>query len=491
MALKQSPMKWQARASILALATAAPLAVLNTAARADDNWTGVYVGVGGGVGMANNALDLSNGPLLPAPAFNVGLDGLGGTGGAFTLGLGADYRVNASILVGAFFDYDWMNVDTDIGGSITGLGSAKASFGFDNMWSLGGRLGYLVSEKTMFFASAGYARANVSDLTFSVPGLGSGSLASSGALDGYFIGGGAEIKITDSVTLKGEYRYNDFSPEGVTLLPGTALAPLVNGLVKTTLDPTVQTAKLTLNYRFGAGRDASKDYEPAEPVSTKSWTGIYLGIGGGVGVANHELDISNGPGVSLPFGVTLDGLGGDGGLLTLGAGADYQINRNVVVGAFFDYDHMNLDTGINGAAAGLGAATAKFDLNSMWAIGARIGYLPTPDTLLFVDAGYTHADISDMVFSVTGLGSGVLASAGDVGGYFVGGGAEIRLSDALSLKGEYRYSDFGATDVTLLPGTLPLINQLVSTSLDTTVQTGKVSLNYRFNWGGDDAIPLK
>ena len=52
--------------------------------------------------------------------------------------------------------------------------------------------------------------------------MGSVTLASVGDFDGYFIGGGAEMKITKAISIKGEYRYTDLNSEVITLLPGTA-----------------------------------------------------------------------------------------------------------------------------------------------------------------------------------------------------------------------------------------------------------------------------
>ena len=100
--------------------------------------------------------------------------------------------------------------------------------------------------------------------------------------------------------------------------------------------------------------------------------------------------------------------------------------------------------------------------------------------------GHLHA-------SATGLGSinGVIASVGDLLGTFLGAGAEIKLTDAISIKGEYRYSNLESEDVTLLPGLAPGIDSLVSTELDPAIQTARVTLNYRFNWDVPIAEHLK
>lgn len=471
-----------------------------------ESWTGVYGSVGGGFAMANHELDFSNGPLVPPPpGFNVNLDGLGGEGGFFTVGVGADYQLNSRLVIGAFFDYDWLDVNTEISAALTGFGGsagASAEFGIEDQWFIGGRFGYLASPGTLLFVSAGYTEVSVSDMTFNVSATGLGSingvLASVDDLSGYFIGGGAEIRLTGALTVKGEYRYTNLDAEDVTLLP--TLAPAINGLVSTKLDPTIQTARLSLNYRLGLDHSGSGADAEVAYVPQGSWTGIYAGIGGGFAMANHELDFRNGPLAPPPpaFNVNLDGLGGDGSLLTLAVGADYQIHPMFLVGAFFDYDVMDVETEISGSLTGFGGtakASAKIGVDDQWSIGGRIGYLPSPNTLLFASLGYTEVSVSDMTFtaSATGLGSisGVLASVGDLSGYFIGGGAEIRLTDALSLKGEYRYTYLDAEPVTLLPTLAPGINDFVSTELDPSIQSARLSLNYRFNWDRPAAEVLK
>ncbi len=84
----------------------------------------------------------------------------------------------------------------------------------------------------------------------------------------------------------------------------------------------------------------------------------------------------------------------------------------------------------------------------------------------------------------------MLASVDDLSGPFLGGGVEIKLTDAISLKGEYRYTNLDSEDVTLLPGLAPGIDSFVSAELDPTIQTARATLNYRFNWDRP-AEPLK
>jgi len=223
------------------------------------------------------------------------------------------------------------------------------------------------------------------------------------------------------------------------------------------------------------------------PPST--WTGWYIGAGGGFGMANHEVDVSPGPAIPpvLGFGVNIDGIGGEGGVFGITVGGDYQVSQRVVIGAFFNYDWSNIQSDASAfvtTPTGSGTALTELEVEDMWSLGARIGYLPSEDTLWYVTAGYTEVKTSDVTFSgsITGLGStsGVLASVPDFSGYFIGGGVETRLTKSISLKLEYRYTQLSSETVTLLPGLAPEVNDYVTTEMEPTIQTGRISINYRF-----------
>jgi outer membrane immunogenic protein len=466
-----------------------------------DEWNGVYIGIGGGMGAANHDLSLEDGPDFPSPplpGFAAELSGLGGDGGFFSLGVGLDYQVNSRFVVGAFFDYDWADLDTSLDASINFLGTtlgAGADIEVEDMWSIGGRLGYLVSPSTMLFVTAGYSQADVSDLTANASVLGSVTLASVGDFDGYFIGGGAEMKITKAISIKGEYRYTDLDSEVITLLPGTgAIGDFVNGLVTTKLDPDIQTARVSLNYRFGLG--GLSEPEPIEEVSVGSWTQFYLSIGGGYAFTNEELTLSNGPAV-VPFGsfnVGFDGFGGEGGALTIGGGYDYQFAPKFVAGLLIDYTMHGADTDLDLNIGDAITANVGFGLDNELSVGGRLGYLVTPATLIYGSIGYSRIELDDARLSVNfGPGSfGTrVASSGAIDGFFLGGGIETKITDNISLKLDYRYTNGDSEQITLLPDVLPEANDFVRAEIDPDIQTVRLSLDYRFNFGGVDPAPLK
>jgi outer membrane immunogenic protein len=462
-----------------------------------DDWTSGYIGIGGGMGAANHDLSFENGPGLGLP-FNAELSGLGGDGGFFSLGVGLDYQVNSRFVVGGFFDYDWTNFDTALDASVSFGGptfGAGADIEVEDMWSIGGRLGYLVSPSTMLFVTAGYTKADVSDLTANVSNFGSVTLASVGDFDGYFIGGGAEMKITKAISIKGEYRYTDLDSEVITLLPGTGAGAFINEFVTTKLDPDIQTARVSLNYRFGLGGDTG--VEPEEPSAPMgSWTQFYLGIGGGYAFTNEELTLSNGPAVVPPpsFNVGFDGFGGEGGALTIGGGYDYQFAPKFVAGLLIDYTMHGADTDLDLNIGTIVAANVGFGLDNELSIGGRLGYLVTPATLIYGSIGYSRIELDDARLSATvGLGSfGTrLASSGAIDGFFLGGGIETKITDNISLKLDYRYTNGDSEQITLLPDVLPQANDFVRAEIDPDIQTIRMSLDYRFNFGNADPAPLK
>jgi outer membrane immunogenic protein len=200
----------------------------------------------------------------------------------------------------------------------------------------------------------------------------------------------------------------------------------------------------------------------------------------------------------VAFNVGIDGLGGQGGAFTVGGGADYQFAPKFVIGAFVDYTRHNASTDINaGITDGIDSLGANigFDIEDEISVGARLGYLANSRTLLYGTVGYSAVDISDARVSVSidgfPLFNEVLARNGDFSGYFLGAGIETKLSDAVSLKLDYRYTDLGSERVTLLPDVFPEANEFVTTSLDTDIQTVRLTLNYRFDAVREAPAPLK
>ncbi len=91
---------------------------------------------------------------------------------------------------------------TRIGPKGTDAATIDPNYSFD----LSARAGYVVGEKNLVYVRGGYAntRADVSRTLANVTTTGKQTF------DGWFVGGGVERKLTDTISARLEYRFNDF-----------------------------------------------------------------------------------------------------------------------------------------------------------------------------------------------------------------------------------------------------------------------------------------
>jgi len=453
---------------IVALLACSVAGTVSGPALAND-WEGLSLGIGGAYGMANGRMH--NSVEVSGISFDQTTSGVPNSGGLFSLSAGYDHALLGTLVVGAFVDYDFASMGSD------------SSYGIGNQLSVGGRLGYLVAPTTLFFSTVGYAHADASNIN---PGLGFAGLRGDiGSFDGYFVGSGVELLIGGGFSLKAEYRYTSYQSRGTKF----DIAPLE---LVTTVKPEIQTARISLNYRFGNGK-----HEPVDnsiPPVTSSWTSPYMGISAGAGIADTRGSTPEDPDAGTGH------LGNDGAFLSFNAGYDYQINSRFVAGAFADAAYTNFGYDSTQSIA-LGpfseSATVRNKFENLFMVGGRFGYLTAPDTLLFVSGGYANAGLNDTRIDIrtnnpfvgSGAISGKLQGKRFSGG-FVGGGIETRINDSLSLKAEYRYVDFGSE---ILSGSTTDPNiDVVSEKFDPVLQVGMLSLNWRLgNPSPADAASLK
>lgn len=163
-----------------------------------------------------------------------------------------------------------------------------------------------------------------------------------------------------------------------------------------------------------------------------SWEGLYVGGYVGAGTITREL--------STPvFGnPKFNGLGGDG--LTGGGmlGYNFQLTPKVVLGVQGElgYSDMDAELKVNpifSASVGPGLTAA---------ISGRAGYVTSPDTLLYLIAGYSYAKYK----AKASFGRGTFSVKQGYHGFHVGAGGETKLTDRLSARIEYRYTQYGSED---------------------------------------------
>lgn len=163
------------------------------------------------------------------------------------------------------------------------------------------------------------------------------------------------------------------------------------------------------------------------------WSGIYVGIHGGYGNANHEValdfDYEKGDSFEL-FG--LDGINSRGGLLGVNVGADWQVNR-FVVGPLAGYTFTGMESELRIANS---AIKGKLEKQDEWYVGARGGYLINPQVLAYIGAAFVQTEYEASA-SIGGRGIGSISK--DYDGIKVLAGLEAALGGGWYLKGEYQH----------------------------------------------------
>jgi outer membrane immunogenic protein len=189
------------------------------------NWTGCYVGAGGGYGMYNQ--DVS------ADIFGTGsgTTTLGGRGWFGTGQVGCDYQVMPSIVIGAFGDYNF--------GSIKGT-TFSVDEKLSSSWAAGGRIGWVALPNLLAYVSGGYTEARFDQIN-----IDTATYIPATTYKGWFLGSGYEygLGFMPGLFWKTEYRFADYQAQTL---------PVVCTGCSGTLDSHkyVQTIRSELVYRF-------------------------------------------------------------------------------------------------------------------------------------------------------------------------------------------------------------------------------------------------
>lgn len=195
-----------------------------------------------------------------------------------------------------------------------------------------------------------------------------------------------------------------------------------------------------------------------EGYIASDWTGFYAGIFGGYAGGNFEYNGTAGAGFPWIGSAS-------GGLLGVQVGADYQIN-NFVIGGVADLAWTNL----RGETIGAGALI-KSSLQYTGSLRARAG-VAVENALL-----YAHGGLAFGSTDTSADFNGPLPFHGNSRvGYTLGAGLEYKLTDQVSLFGEYAFTDLGDPVVFSNAPPAPAFD------LHETLRyhSVKVGVNYRF-----------
>ena len=210
------------------------------------NWTGCYINAGAGYGMWNQESSSENfpGPVSDSPSYTYG-----GRGWFGTVGGGCDYQISSSIVIGALGDWDF----GDIKGQFADVESGDFGTESDKWaWSIGGRIGWLVSPTFLTYVSAGYTQAHFDQVDFIgfSSGVSTGNSMPAQTYNGWFLASGFEYAINflplpPGFFLRSEYRYSTYNAEDIEFTSaGVGIGEGVNS------KKFVQTVRSSLVWRF-------------------------------------------------------------------------------------------------------------------------------------------------------------------------------------------------------------------------------------------------
>ena len=210
------------------------------------NWTGCYVGAGGGYGMWNQDNQLHVGGVA------TGVDTTNGGRGWFgTVQVGCDYQVGSNIVIGAFGDYDFASIKGDL--SLAGIlyqGEEKLK----SSWAAGGRIGWVPfqAQQLLVYVSGGYTEARFGQVDFHVVGTPVGQSVAKHTYSGWFLGSGYEYGIgwMPGLFWKTEYRFADYSADVLPIVVTATGAPTGFSVDS---QKYVQTIRSELVWRFNFG----------------------------------------------------------------------------------------------------------------------------------------------------------------------------------------------------------------------------------------------
>jgi outer membrane immunogenic protein len=156
-----------------------------------------------------------------------------------------------------------------------------------------------------------------------------------------------------------------------------------------------------------------------QPLQIEQWTGLYFGAT--YGYADGKIDWDD--------DLKIDHSGGIG---TLFAGYNLQLGR-AVIGVEADVWGLGDVSGEDD----LGLATA--DLDRLYSVRGRLGFLATPALLVYATGGGAWASYDLKLPGGT--------ESHTFSGYQVGGGTELMLSPHWTVKLEYLFTDLSSEDV--------------------------------------------
>ena len=166
----------------------------------------------------------------------------------------------------------------------------------------------------------------------------------------------------------------------------------------------------------------------AVPAQANNFDGPYIGVQAGwnrAEVADRTIDAQPVDAEVSRDAVVLGGY----------AGYNYKVSDRFVIGAEAGFSGT-FDDEVRAQTSGV---SVTIDPRYSFDLTARAGYLVDDKTLAYVRGGYANARVRTTLVS----DDATSRASDNLDGWLVGGGVERMLTDKISARLEYRYSDFG------------------------------------------------
>jgi len=392
------------------------------------SWEGFYLGGDGGYGMgvASAKIPSSGAPFFGGGAFSLtNTDFVGSTGVSAGALAGYNHMIAPNWLIGIEGDINWSDIrnrDTLVNNRSRDEGILQLEQ--TSSFSARARFGYLLAPETLLYGTAGVAWSRFAFSAVDVePGFFFASEADPHWFAGPQFGVGIETMFAPRWSARLEYLETLYGA-GTFTSNGT-FGSLGEPLIQ--VRPAVGVARLGVAYHFGPD---SAPIAASTPVPVKAlpmpppapaWTGFYIGGAVAAGAANAKVDVPTAPGNSA------NGAGIAGVLPTGMVGYNQRVAPQWVLGIE--------------AEAAPGISTADFQVDWTAAVRGRAGFLLTPWTLLYGDAGFLTGGVR-----TTSLVSNLVTVPNvRVDALEVGGGVEAALNEHWAGRLDYQYA---------LPGTI-------------------------------------
>jgi opacity protein-like surface antigen len=442
-----------------------------------DGWAGPYFGayVGAGAGRARSSFtqrDISAGDTQTTTA------ALSGNTTGMQTDLFAGYNFRRDRLV--FGGQVEVTQFSDVAAKTTGVGTFVDPFSsrsdtvdhgdqLRSMVGVIGRAGVLATPDLLLYGLAGPALGH-----FTFPDTGAEFRNQNGKwVLGYTAGAGAELRVASHWSLRAEYRYlhfgigraedNNFLSESIDAAGNVSISTSSSSVSQHS-NVDFHSGKIGLVYRMGEDPSSAMAAMAGGAPCCDRWTGFNAGIYGAAGKGRVRDTVTGADNFAdfdqtgaFVFGQT-DTFSGNalgnvtGGMVDLFAGYNWRNGRFVVGGQaeasiFGDIKlrSVGMESGSFTTLPSPPGTTASFSgsfmvqqsLQSRAGLIGRAGFLATPDLLLYGLAGaeFGHFALSSIDDFGGENGKWVL-------GYTAGAGAELKLTDRWSLRGEYRFMRF-------------------------------------------------